>query len=155
MALFAEPMYEVSFQVRLFPNKLQSNSCLFDTGPGLNIINSYCIKDDWKHEIKCHPTARLQSANNKTTTLLGTVLLIVRIENFLVKVWFRIIENSAADILFGTPFIDRYIRGIFPGNRKLYRLTLAQYPSFPTQQQFGNEPYHSLSRLKAELCTTK
>lgn len=59
---------------------------------------------------------------------LSKILLLVRIFDFHVKVWFCIVKNLAVDLLLSTPFIDRSIRGIYLAREKWYPTIQKRYP---------------------------
>lgn len=49
----------------------------------------------------------------------GTIPPFVRIGSLHVNVWFEVVKNLAVDRLLGRPYIDYYIREVFPGERKV------------------------------------
>lgn len=55
----------------------------------------------------------------KPIQLLRTVLLFVRVADLHVNVWFCIVERLSLEVLRGTPFIDRFITEIFPGEKRV------------------------------------
>lgn len=118
VALLSKPSYKVRIQAGHCPNKLQPNTCLLDTGRGVNIINSRPIQGNCKQKIKNHLTPKFQTAIKEPLTFLETILLLVHIGTLRDEVWFGLVENLAVDILLGTHYIERYIRRIFPGERK-------------------------------------
>lgn len=105
MALFSKSTYKIRTRVGHSTNKLQPSVYLLDTGTSLNVINSKLIQDDWTHKLKSRPTQKLQSATKELITLLGAIILFVRIKNLHVKVWYGIDENLSVEILPGTIFL--------------------------------------------------
>lgn len=46
-------------------------------------------------------------------------MLHLQIANLRLRVWFEVVDTSAVDLLLSKSFIDKYIRGISPTERKL------------------------------------
>lgn len=61
----------------------------------------------------------LCTATKEPILLDGTILLFVNIGELRMRVWFGIVEILAVDILLGTSFIERYIRGLFPSDTEV------------------------------------
>lgn len=42
------------------------------------------------------------------------MILPILVDDFLVRVWFGIVENLGANLLIGKTFVDCFVKGIFP-----------------------------------------
>ena len=92
---------------------------VLDTGAGPNIINARCIPRQWHQYIRSVKTPRLVSASKTAMPVLGVIELMVRIGSLHVRIQFLVVANLVADMILGTTFIDRYVKAILPGHRKV------------------------------------
>lgn len=56
----------------------------------------------------------------------GIVPLFIRPGDLHVCTWIGTVENFAVDLVLGTLFMDRCIRGMFPAERKIFSLYSSQ-----------------------------
>lgn len=56
---------------------------------------------------------KLRSANIQPVRSEGVIQLYLQTGDLDIRVWFRVVEDLAVDILLGTSFIDRNIQGMF------------------------------------------
>lgn len=92
---------------------------LLDTGAGLNLKNANCIRQGWVSQIKRTSLSRLRTATRELVYPDGIIQLHSYLGDQRARVWFYIVPNLVVDLLLGTPIIDRFIRGIFPADRKI------------------------------------
>lgn len=119
VAFSAKPTYKLCFSIGIHTHELAPNKCLLDTATGLNLINANLIHLEWINRVKHTDLPRFRTATKEPIHLQGTILLHHQIGNLNTRVWFSIFPNLAVDLLLGTSFVDRFIRGIFPGERKV------------------------------------
>lgn len=93
--------------------------CLLDTGADLNLVNASMIPPQWAARIKRQNLPRLRTATKEPLALDGTIILHLRLGDLRVRVCFGVVPNLVVDFLLGTSFSDRFIRGIFPSERKI------------------------------------
>lgn len=87
---------------------------LLDTIPGLNCLNSSFLWRNWHAGVKPVQTPVVKTVTRGEVTVQVLFYLHVPSENSHARTWFCTGENLAVDLLLGTPFRDRWIRGIFP-----------------------------------------
>lgn len=93
--------------------------CLLDTGAGINIIRSSLVPTSWFKRIKRDKLPTLQTATKQPLSMDGFILLNLRLGDLNTRIWFGVAPHLALDIFLGTAFIDRFIRSIFPSERKV------------------------------------
>lgn len=119
MALFVKPTYKIQAQIVISSSPLQPRICLFNSGAGLNIAGETFLLRELSMRIRSQSVPNLRSAIKKPIQPLGKALLFIRIGDLIIKVWYGIAPNLAVDVLHDIPFIDRFIRGIFSGERSV------------------------------------
>lgn len=67
-----------------------------------------------------------------------TVFFFIKFGSLIVRVWSEVVENLAADKLLRIPFIERYLHGIFPSERKMRPWNSSQI-SIPTINQLADK----------------
>lgn len=86
----------------------------FDTGSGLNFTFKSIVLLSRKSRILHLEFQLLRTADKKPLEFNEDLLLHVRIGYLVVPVWLCVVNRLAVEILAGTSFINRYVRGIFP-----------------------------------------
>lgn len=74
-----------------------------------------------------HATA-LRSATSKSVRVLEIITLHVRMDDCRVRVDFGIIRNTSVPILLGTSVINRFVKRVFPAERKVAPYNFRQIP---------------------------
>lgn len=111
--------YKIAIELGVNAQQLKPHTCLLDTGAGLIVVSKAFLKSEWLPCIMKQQFPRLRTATKKPISLDGIILLFIRIGDFSVREWFGIVGNLALDILLGTSFIYRHIRGVFSSERKV------------------------------------
>lgn len=62
---------------------------------------------------------RLTSASKQKIPLVGVITIFVQIGDLKVRVWFGVIDELDLPAIFGTYFIENFIKSIFPAERKI------------------------------------
>jgi hypothetical protein len=113
------PNYKLSATIGLTPEVMITTPVLVDTGATMNLIAAKFLPPEWRSKIRPYNGREVESANKTTLTILGLLPLYVRMGDLKVKVWFAVTQDLCARVLLGTPFIDRFIKGMFPPERKI------------------------------------
>lgn len=92
---------------------------ILDTGAGPNLVDSQLLPLSWSSKVKPVADPGLTAAGKQTITVEGVILLHVQLGDLRVRVWFGVVKNLAVSVLLGTSFIDRFVTGIFPPERKV------------------------------------
>lgn len=101
---------------------------LLDTGAGAKLINAPMTPSTWGGCVKQNTRPKVSTATKQPSQLDGRILLSLQLGNITTRVWFDITRHPAVDILLCTTFIDRFIRGIFPSERKVVPWNLPPVP---------------------------
>lgn len=87
---------------------------LLDIEAGVNFIHSALIILERKSSAKKESLLRLRTATKQPPQIKGLIVLRLRLRDPRTRVWFGVAPKLAVNILLGTAFIGRFIRGIFP-----------------------------------------
>lgn len=98
-----------------------------DTGAWQSTISKSIVPPSRRNCFQCFNVPRLPKANLKPFELEGVMLMLVRIGDLEVLVWFGLVNKISDDILIGSFFINRCVRGILPYSR---RITLPKLKPF-------------------------
>lgn len=74
---------------------------------------------EWLDAILAIGEPFLQGLTNQRFIIVGTFLLLVRIEDACVRVVFGEVRNLAVPVLLGAPFINKFVKGNFPPEHKI------------------------------------
>lgn len=118
-AAAVRPNYKVSATVGLSPEMMITTPVLIDTGATMNLVAAKFLPPEWREKVRPYNGRDVESANKTSLTISGLIPLCVRVGDLKVKVWFAVAQDLCTRVLLGTPFIDRFIKGIFPPERKL------------------------------------
>lgn len=88
-------------------------------GAGLHLIDSSYITPAWEKLISPVRDPGLTAADRQEISILEVILLHVRIRDLRIKSWFGIVENLSVSVLLERNFLDRFIKDIFPSERKV------------------------------------
>lgn len=99
--------------------------CLLDTTIGLSLFSANRIPQEWNSLIKCTNLPRLCTMTMSSISPSGKILFPRQIGDQQSCVSSEIVLALAVDIQPGASSIDRFIRGIFLGERKSSIMVLA------------------------------
>lgn len=97
-------------------------------GVGTNLIWEKSLRQGWHKTIRPASAPDLKCTTSESVHVLGIVNLHVMMGDWQVRVDFGVVRNRAVSFLFGTRFIDRFVRRIMPVERKV-----VPYNSSPVQ----------------------
>lgn len=97
--------------------KLTKNKCLNDMSAGPHLVNESFYHPTWTLRTKRRNMIKLSSANRGPKAHWEWSLQL-QVSGLLICVQFEVVKNLALYLLLGEPFIHKYIRGIFPAERK-------------------------------------
>lgn len=79
------------------------------------------VKPVWMSLIPVNKKRRLQSVTNQELNSLGTILLHARMTETYVPDMFVIVNNLAILVPLRTSFVDKFVKGFFPAEKKIVR----------------------------------
>lgn len=129
---FKEKNYKLHFPVGITSNVLSPAVSVFDTGIGLNLIQTSFLPPAWWLKIKLVTDICHRSASNDNIPACGAILLFVCLRDLRVPVRFGLIENQEVPILIGTLYKDRLIKGIFLKERIIVPIHYGPVPMLVT-----------------------
>lgn len=157
--LATEPTSELQLSYIITATVMWIAHCLLRTGAWLNLIHLSMITTNCAYWIKQKGSPTLCTATKQPLPLKRLNLLNLSIGNFSSRVWFRLASQLANDRLLGTPFTDRFIRGVFPSKRKVL-LSLSELVSTTAKRRvpkparrtnlITEEPVSATYRFKVE-----
>lgn len=92
---------------------------LVDTCADLNVGNKNFLQPAWRKSLKATKSTPLRIANRMVVSVERIEPLFVLMGDLRVCIWFGVVKNLVIDLLLGTSFINRCIRGVFPSERKI------------------------------------
>ena len=119
IALFQKRNYKIRISWGTKSNSLSPKTVVLDTGAGPNLVNRNDLPREWMKKIRLIRNVKLTSASRNAMNLVGVLPLFIRMGDLKVRVWFGVVENLAVPVLLGTSYIDRFVQGIFPQERKV------------------------------------
>lgn len=84
-----------------------------DTGDDVHLLRSSLLLRKWPHRIKLNSLSTLHSTTKEPLPLEALILLHLRPRDLGPHIWFVTALHLAVNILLGTSFVHRFIRGIF------------------------------------------
>ena len=111
--------YKVASTVGLSPEYMITSPLLVDTGATMNLVNHNFLPPTWKDAIIPYQCSSVKYANKSSLTIVGVIRLYVQIGGLRVKVYFGVVRNLVTRVLVGTPFINKFVRGIFPQEQRI------------------------------------
>lgn len=118
IAFMAEPTYKCRVTYGPKTNSKHAATCLLDTVAGVKLINFSLINTSWKSRIKLESTSKLRTETRRPVRLDGLNFLHLRIHDISTCVSLGCVPHLAVNIFIGTAIIGRFIREIFPVQRK-------------------------------------
>lgn len=118
ITILRKSTYRVTVELGSNTYQLELYTCLLDTCTEIDLVSKAILKKEGLANIKKCLLQCLHTAAKEPISLDGSILF-VRIGDWRVRVWFGIVGNLAVEVLIGNLFIDRYIPGNLPSERKL------------------------------------
>lgn len=119
MRYLAKPTYKVRIKIALTKTVLHPKTDLVDTAAGTNLMNEDYLNPAWKCSIERLESSKLRTATNVVIKAQGVTPFLLHIGDVQARVCFRFVQNLALNMLLGTMYIDKGIRGIFCMERKI------------------------------------
>lgn len=116
--MFNKRDYKVAIAIELNSLRMCPVNGVFETSAGPNLLHADMVKLDWKSPIRVIDKRRLSSAINQKVEDVDTIIHI-NMGEARVRVTFGIIKNLAVPVLLRTSFIAKFVKGIFPTERKI------------------------------------
>ena len=99
---------------------MQCTQAVLDTGAGPNLVHSKILPYGWQSKLEPYASnTRIVDASNRPMQPIGTLPLWVRLGQFQARIRFLVVSNMATTCILGTSFIDRFVKAIIPGRRKV------------------------------------
>lgn len=102
--------------------------CVFDTVTNPNLKRADFLEASWLDSIHQLNMPEMCSAFDTKLFLSGTITLHLMICESRTLVTFGVVDKLALPVLLGMTFIDRYIRSVYPAEK---RTVSYHYPSVP------------------------
>lgn len=97
---------------------MHTAACLLDTEAGVKLVWLEVTPQKWASRMKRNNLLSRCTAPKQPLTLDGLTILHFRFSGLQTRVWSEVAPRLAEDLLHCTSFIDRFIRGIIPLERK-------------------------------------
>ena len=111
--------YKVAATVGIVPDFMVAVPLLVDSGAVMNLVNLNFLPKKWHSAIQPYQGNPLNSANQSTLEVVGVIKLCLCLGDLKVKVRFGVARHLVTRLLVGTPFIDNFVKGIFPPERQI------------------------------------
>ena len=111
--------YKVASTVGFRPDYMIASPLLVDTGATMNLVHYNFLPPQWKDEIQPYSGSTVKSANKSSLDIVGVIRLYVRVGTLRVKVRFGVVRHLVTRILVGTPFVNKFVKGIFPQEQRI------------------------------------
>ena len=115
--MMAKRNYKVYADFGFTPHLTIRKLTVLDTGAGPNCVRKSEIPEENLKKIRKGNTPRVTDANRNPINVIGTIDLVVRLGNILVKAEFLVCERLAAPAILGCDFCDRFVEAIYPRKR--------------------------------------
>lgn len=143
------------------PTVLYAIMSVIGRGSTPTLISTAFRKSQWNSCMKRQDTSIVRKANKQSLSVIGLILLHVRIGKLCVRKWFRMVDKLAVDLHLGTSFIDHYIWTISYGEHKLvpWHLTpvaiIASHNTLACSLERSNGPEKPDSNISAPVTVSK
>lgn len=117
--MFHKRNQNLDVTIELVPTRMSLINCVLITGAGLNLVREDVLNIEWLEAAKSENGLQFGGQPNPTLDIAGPVTIHLRIERPQVNVVFGVVCQLAVLVLLGTSFINKFIRGIFPEERKV------------------------------------
>jgi transposase InsO family protein len=93
---------------------------VLDTGAGPNLIREDVLPPDWESlRLRGVPVPKVMNASGRLLHSKGVIVLIVQVGDLRTRVRFYVTAGLAVPCILGCNFIDRHVRSIMPGERRV------------------------------------
>lgn len=121
---FAKLTNNAQVEIGSSSNQLHPHVSPFENKPGIKIVIKTFLPKEWSETTRTQSVPKLRSEINNSIQIMGIIFLFRRIGNLYVRVWFGTVRNLPAEVLLGTPYINRSVCGIFLGRGTVVPLNL-------------------------------
>ena len=111
--------YKVHAAIGLSKSAMFPVVSVLDSGAGPNLVHLRMIPPGWLSRIRQGALPKLVDAQKRSINAIGTIALMVRLGQFKARVHFVVVTHMAVDCILGTSFIDRHVKAIMPGLRRV------------------------------------
>lgn len=119
ICFFKKQNYKIEVSVGRSSKLMLTLKAILDTGAGPNLISAHRVPASWAPYVKPVKLPRLVSASKQSLSVIGFIQLVTRIGELKVRIPFLVVTKLVTDMILGTSFLDRYVKAIIPGNRKV------------------------------------
>lgn len=117
--LTAEPTYTLLISYTTTATIMYPANCFLNTKADVKLIYPSTLSREWNHCIKRKNLPTICTAAKEPLPLDGLILPPLCLGDLCTRIWFDVALHLTMDILLDTSFIDRFLRGIFPSERKI------------------------------------
>lgn len=118
VAQFSQKNYKVRISAHCTAKMVSLVKIVLETGTETNLIDSRYIHPNCKVRIQTVNDPGLKEARRQSISVLGNILLQVRIGYLRIRAWVGVLRNLTMSVLYGTSLIDRFIKGILSSERR-------------------------------------
>ena len=112
--------YKVSETLGYNLTHTQCTQADLDTGAGPNLLHSKILPYGWQSKLEPYASnTRIMDASNRPIQPIGVLPLWLRLGQFQARLRFLVVSNMATTCILVTSFIDRFVKAIIPGRRKV------------------------------------
>ena len=115
----AKRNYKIYADLGFTPFLLEKKLTVLDTGAGPNFIRKSDLAPGFEQYVRYGPLPSISDANRNPLRMLGTIELLVRLQNRTLKCDFIICERLAAAVILGADFCDRFVEAIHPRKKNV------------------------------------
>lgn len=121
--------YKVSMTISLMAKMMHNTNVMFDTVTALDLILEEFIEAKWLKAIQTNSRPALKNTTNRKVSVVGMISLHVVVGYSRARVVFGIVPNLAVQVRLENSFINRFVKGILPLER---RIVLYYFKPVPT-----------------------
>ena len=122
---------------------MQCTHAVLHTRARPNLVHSKILPYGWQSKLEPYAsTTRVVDASNWPMQPIGILALWLRFGQFQARILFLVISNVATTCILSTSFIDRFVKAIIPGRRKvvLYHSPAVAIVGSQSPTTYGNSP---------------
>ena len=123
--------------------QIQCTQAVLDTRARRNLVHSKILPYGWQSKLEPYATTtRIVDASNRPMQPIGILHLWLRLGQFHARIRFLVVSNMITTRILGTSFIDRFVKAIIPGRRKvvLYHSPAVAIVGSQSPTTYGNAP---------------
>ena len=135
--------YKVSVTLGYNLTHMQCTQAVLDTVAGRNLVHSRILPYGWQSKLETYaPNTSIVNASNRPMQPIGILPLWLRLGQFQARIRFLVFSNMATTCILGTSFIDRFVKAIILGRRKVVLYHSPAVAIFASQSPttYGNAP---------------